>query len=251
MRHLLNKILNKFGFTLYSKKKINYYSNDQLKKMYNLDDYDISCIKGKLDGGLKDKLIQENKIKWLDIGCGGHFENNFYYLDTFPEGMIREKDKYIRANIVHLSESEFEKIGKFDLIRMQHVFEHFTPEDGLKVLDNCAKLLNKDGYILISTPDLRKYVHLYLTDRIKENFDWALNRIDKNSPNSFYFSIFSHSMLHEKHEWCYDAEGLIYQLNRTNKYKNIAEISLSDNLANIPFTHNRPNQDVCVLAQLK
>ena len=133
---------------------------------------------------------------------------------------------------------------------MQHVFEHFSPEDGLTVLNNCASLLNPEGYLLISTPDLKKYIGFYLTDQIRNNYEWALNRIKKESPNSFYFSVFTHSVKHERHEWCYDAEGLIYQINRTKKFKNIKEITLTDELANIPFTHNRPNEDVCVLAQL-
>ena len=251
MVKLLNWWLSKLGFAIYSRKKVNYYPTDQLIKMYNVDDYDLAYIKGKLDGGFKEKLIKENKTRWLDVGCGGNFEDNFYYLDTFAEGIVCNKEKYFRADIVNLSNNDIEKLGKFDLIRMQHCFEHFTPENGVVVLKNCAKLLKEGGYILISTPDLKRYVHLYLSNKINENFDWALNRIDKNSPNSFYFSIFSHSMVYEKHEWCYDAEGLIYQLNRSDKFKNIVEITLNDKLANIPFTHNRPEQDVCVLAQLR
>ena len=37
---------------------------------------------------LKEKLIKEKRTRWLDVGCGGNFEDGFYYLDTFPEGII-------------------------------------------------------------------------------------------------------------------------------------------------------------------
>ena len=195
-------------------------------------------------------MLNENKSRWLDIGCGGIFGNNFICIDLFPETLVNKKVKYFRIDIINATDTEINKLGKFDLIRMQHVFEHFTPENGIKVLNNCAKLLNKDAYILISTPDLKRYVHLYLSGKINENFDWALKRINKESPNSFYFSIFFHSMLFEEHKWCYDAEGIKYQLKLTQKFKNIQEIKLTDGLASIPFTHKRPNEDVCVIANL-
>jgi len=243
-------MLRFFGYTLYSKKMIKHYTVEDLKKMHAVDEYDIAYIKGKLNGGLKEKLVSENKGKWLDIGCGGNLEKDFYYLDTFPEGVVSIKDRYFRADIINMSENDFSRVGKFDLVRLQHVFEHFTPENGLKVLSNCARLLNTDGYLLITTPDLVKHIHLFLSGKISENYDWALSRIEKNSPNSFYFSVFAHSLLHEKHKWCYDADGLIYQFQRVGKFKNIQQLKLGDELSNIPFTHNRPEQDVCIIAQV-
>lgn len=33
---------------------------------------------------LKEKLISENKTRWLDIGNGGNFEDGFYYMDILP-----------------------------------------------------------------------------------------------------------------------------------------------------------------------
>jgi len=247
----LNKILKRFGLAFYSKKSIKYTPTSELSKMHNLDEYDVSYIRGKLDVGLKEKLLSEHKTKWLEVGCGGNFEDNFYYIDTFPENAVKNKNRYFRADIVNLTEAQIEKIGKFDFVRMQHVFEHFTPEQGFRVLKNISKILNDDGYLLISTPDLKRFAHLYLSGKINENFKWAHNRIEKESPDSFYFSIFTHSILTEKHEWCYDFKGLEYQLDKTNKFKNIEEITLQHELANIPFTHNRPDQDVCVLAQRK
>lgn len=248
---ILNKLLKSIGIAIYTKKMLRIYNTDVIKERYKIDNFDLAYIKSKLGIGLNAKLIAENKSNWLDIGCGGKFEENFRYLDKFPIETIEKKDLYFQADIVNLSSEEINKIGKYDLIRMQHVFEHFTPEDGLKVLDNCAKLLNSDGYILISTPDLNKFIALYLNSEIRNYYDWAKKRIDVDSPDSFYFSIFTHSVMYEKHEWCYDAKGLIYQLEKSGKFKNIQELKLDHELASIPFTHNRPIEDVCVLAQLK
>lgn len=251
MIELVNKLMAYFGYTLYSKKILKTYSHEYLKEKFKVDEYDVAYINGKLGGGFKDKLIQENKLRWLDVGCGGNFEENFKYIDTFTHEKVGFNENYFQADIINLKDSDIDTLGKFDFIRMQHVFEHFTPEDGLNVLSNCAKILNKDGYILITTPDLNKFISLYINDNIKDYYDWASTRIEKESPKSFYFSIFTHSVLHEQHKWCYDAEGLMYQLSRSGCFYNISEIKLNDKLANIPFTHNRPIEEVCVFAQLK
>ncbi|MEK7128997.1 MAG: methyltransferase domain-containing protein [Patescibacteria group bacterium] len=202
---------------------------------------------------LKNKLIKERKTRWLDIGCGGNFEDNFYYLDIFPEGIIDSKfrNKYFRIDIVNSPEESFTKLGKFDLVRMQHTFEHFSYEEGKGALKNCAKLLNKDGFIIITTPDLKIHIQKYLNDEYKnwEGFKWWANqRIPENAPNSFYFSIFAHSMPYESHKWCYDFDGLRYQLEFSGEFSDVRELKLNDPLASIPFTHNKPEEDVCIIA---
>ena len=243
-------LLDKLGFVVFTKKAIKSYKVAQLGNVHPLLNGKGDFLKARNNGGLREKLIAEKKNRWLEIGCGGTFDDYFTYVDLFPETLVEKKGKYYRMDMVNATDSALERLGKFDMIRMQHVFEHFTPEAGRVVLENCARLLNEDGYIVISTPDLKKYIEFYLSGQIRENYDWALNRIPKDSPNSFYFSIFSHSLSFEKHEWCYDAEGLIYQLERSGKFKNVRELTLEDELANIPFTHNRPSEDVCVIGQL-
>jgi predicted SAM-dependent methyltransferase len=201
----------------------------------------------------KEKLLKENKTRWLDVGCGGNFEEGFYYLDIFPKQEIPKEARkdYFRADMRNLSGREIKRLGKFDLIRMQHFLEHLSYEDAQKALINCAKILKKDGIILISVPDLRVHIKAYLNDKYKnwKGFQWWANkRIPKDAPNSFYFSIFAHSMLWEEHKWCYDIKGLKYVLGKTKKYKNIKELKFGDSLSNNSFTHNRPEEDVCVIA---
>lgn len=251
IKKLINNLLKKSGYALYKKTEINYYSVDQLKQLYDINGIDVRYIKSQFQGGLRDKLLKENKTKWIDIGAD-HTLDNFNCVALWPEPRACAKERYFQLDMVTATDEQIEKLGKYDLVRMQHFFEHLEPEDGLQVLIKCAKLLNKDGYILISTPDLKKYVHLYASDKInQQNWDWPLKRIEKDAPKSFYFSIFSHSMPGEAHKWDYDAEGLMYQLERSGKFKNIMEIPLDDDLANSPFTHNRAWEDVCVMAQLK
>jgi predicted SAM-dependent methyltransferase len=250
MKKLIRNYLATKGYLIISRKALRKHPKEEISNYYGIEESSIPYLKSAMNGGLKEKLIQNGKTKWLEVGCGGTFDDNFTYIDLFPETLVNKKGKYHRIDIINLTESDVTKLGKFDLIRMQHVFEHFTPEDGLKVLGNCAKLLNHDGYILITSPDLMKHISLYLSGTIRNDFEWAHRRISSDSPNSFYFSVYAHSMRFEEHKWCYDAEGLIYQLKQSGRFNNIIEVKLGDELANIPFTHNRPKEDVCVIGQL-
>jgi len=80
---------------------------------------------------LKEKLISQGKTRWLDIGNGGNFEKNFIYLDILPakKGICN----YFKKDISRLSEDDFRELGKYDLVRMQHAFEHFEFEDVNKI----------------------------------------------------------------------------------------------------------------------
>lgn len=213
---------------------------------------------------LKEKLMQEGRTRWLDIGSAENFEEGFHYMDilslksykteSIENVEVLYSDRYFEKDIRSLSDEEADDIGKFDYIRMQHLLEHLTYEEGQNALENSAKLLKKGGVITISVPNLKVHIQKYLNDEYKnwKGFQWwAHKRIPKDAPKSFYFSIFAHSMSWEKHKWCYDYEGLEFQLKKTKQFKDIRELKASDELANVPFTHNRPEEDVCVIATKK
>lgn len=204
---------------------------------------------------LKDFLIKNNQTRWFDIGASVNYDPDFYFSDIkepeeLPEAM---RAKYIKLDITKpLTTAQLNQLGQFDFIRMQHVFEHFTLEDGLVVLENCYKLLNSKGYLLITVPDLEIFIKRYRYNCLALDWpftNWAHTRIPQGAPQSMYFSIYTHSVLHERHLWCYDKEGLAYQLTRSGKFKSIQRLSLFNPLASIPFSHNRPLEDLCMLAQ--
>ena len=250
-----NRILGKVGLALVRKRKL--FDEAGVTETYGLLPKDVLRIKGCVLGGLRRQLIEAKKTRWLEIGCGGTLEDGFYYVDIFPEGLVDRgfKGRYSRVDILHARAQDLKDLGMFDLIRMQHVFEHFSPEDGQVVLEHCASLLNPHGYLLISTPDLQIHARTYLSGLYKSNMRMegfnksARRRIAADAPNSFYFSMFAHSLLYEKHMWCYDVEGLKYMLTMTGRFEEIEELGLDHALAEFPFTHNRPEEDVCVLAK--
>jgi len=251
MKELIINILKKYGLLIIKRKTLHKNTPPGIAKLYDIDENSVPLVQSVMNSGIRQKLINEGRTRWLEVGCGGTFDEYFTYIDLFPETLVQKPGKYYRIDILNLTEKDIETLGKFDLVRMQHVLEHFSPEDGLRVLDNCARLLQEGGFILITTPDLKKFISIYLNGTIRNDFNWALKRISPDSPDSFFFSMYAHSMRYEEHKWCYDAEGLIYQLKKTGKFKNIWEIKLSDDWANVPFTHNRPKEDVCVIGQIQ
>jgi len=201
---------------------------------------------------LRERLISDNRRRWLDIGCGGNFEPGFVHMDSYPREILSgsRQRNYVRCDIRRLPAALAAELGKFDLVRMQHVFEHFSYEEGGQVLKNCAKLLERGGVILITVPDLKVHVRRYLSGGYKKSgyACWAHARIPEGSPDSFYFSIFAHSMPNEEHKWCYDFEGLRHQLVSCGEFRDIRQLTARHHLSNVPFTHNRPDEDVCAIA---
>ena len=209
--------------------------------------------------GLKKKLLNEGRTRWLDMGSR-RFEAGFMCLDLESgENLAPDlAERYYAANIGQLGESDREKLGSFDLVRLQHVFEHFSFEEGTELLRFCAGLLKPDGYLLITVPDLRIHINGYFTHYRHMGYfiNYAQRRIPQDAPASFLFSFHAHQFGHapvddpgQVHKWSYDYEGLAYQLQKVNKFKNIRRLDLLDPWASTPFTHNMPLEDLCVIAQ--
>jgi len=203
--------------------------------------------------GLSQQLTAAGRTRWLDVGCGADFAPGFEYLDILPIGAVPEELRrhYYRADIANLTDRDLAQLGRFDLGRMQHTLEHFGFEDGVRVLGNCAEILNPGGMILVTVPDLLKHIRAYLKndyDSVPGFREWAQERVPDDAPPSAYFSVFKHSLAYEPHKWCYDYDGLSYQLRRTGRFTSITRLEMRDPLAEVPFTHNRPAEDVCVYA---
>lgn len=211
-------------------------------------------------GDLKHQLLKSGKTRWLDIG-GSKPESGFKCLDiTNPNDVAPEdRENFYSASILRLAPDDYANLGKFDLVRMQHVFEHFSPEHGSQVLLTVSRLLSPGGYLLMTVPDLRLHVKAYLS-----NYHWGGNfvefarakRIPHDAPASFVFSTHVHQAGYspnetpgQAHKWCYDYEGLEYQVRKSGQFQNIRRLDILDPLASKRFTHNRWEEDVCLLAE--
>jgi hypothetical protein len=91
---------------------------------------------------------------------------------------------------------------------------------------------------------------------IRPFVDFARVRIPKGAPSSFLFGLHVHQGGYaakinpgDAHKWLYDYDGLRFQIERSGFFTNVQRLGLLHPDANIPFTHNRAHEDLCVLAQ--
>jgi len=80
----------------------------------------------------------------LDIGCGKKAHKEYKTIDL---------EEY--ANPTYLGDFREMTFKDVEVIRTHHLLEHFTREEGLKVLKLWHLWLKKEGVIVIETPDFQ------------------------------------------------------------------------------------------------
>src|SRR5438105_7194541 len=101
---------------------------------------------------LRHQLLLESKTAWLDVGCGGNFEDGFDYIDLFPPEQVapRYRPRYRQLDILYSPRELIAQMPRYDLVRMQHTLEHFSYEEGQVVLVHSHMLLKSGGILLIT-----------------------------------------------------------------------------------------------------
>ena len=101
-------------------------------------------------------LVEKNK-KVLDIGCASGYLASFLKekgcivegVDTDSES-IKEAMNYCKAYVLDISKEDIK--GEYDVIILGDILEHLEYPD--KILSKLKENLNKDGYIVISLPNI-------------------------------------------------------------------------------------------------
>ena len=138
-------------------KLINY--NNKESNYYNSDRNDIF------------EYLPKNITNLLDVGCGnGGFAANVkqklnipvYGVESYSDASNQALEK-LDGVYNYSAEESFKLLQdskmKFDCITFNDVIEHLV--DPYSVLSDYKQLLNEDGYIVISVPNLRKINILY------------------------------------------------------------------------------------------
>ena len=211
----------------------------------------IQLLKRRLRrSGLRERLLANGQTKWLDIGSQ-RFDDGFVCLDVEDLQENAPRERFIHADILRLTGEDIAALGTFDLVRMQHFLEHFDFAAGQMVLKTAARLLRPGGYLLVSVPDLRKHLVGYVSAYrvLMSSYPQFAHGggVPADAPPSLIFSAFTHQF--GRHKCCYDRAGLLYAVRSAGGFVDVRILSLWDRLAGIPFTHNRPRQDVCLLAR--
>ncbi|MBI2106991.1 class I SAM-dependent methyltransferase [Candidatus Woesearchaeota archaeon] len=111
-------------------------------------------------------LIQDcNKI--LDVGCGdGALYNiikgrckNYYGVDISKTALSQIKDKKVNMRVVNINEEKLPfQDNFFDYVVCLDVIEHVF--DPIKLIEEIFRVTKKEGFVIISTPNIRYYKHI-------------------------------------------------------------------------------------------
>ncbi len=157
----------------------NFYSQGYFDELYSGETFDkrLSAIsdefyfKRRIRNIIKIK--QRRKASILDVGCGyGLFIRCAKDLGLNPVGIdiseyviSKVRAKYDDLNVVACSFFDFHTETKFDVIHMNHVFEHFT--DPVRALSKIKSLLNQGGLLVMEIPNQFKNIYDILRYIIK------------------------------------------------------------------------------------
>jgi hypothetical protein len=113
--------------------------------------------------------------RFLNLGCGDRFHPDWENVDLYPAGPgVRACD--LRQKTPYADET-------FDVVYHSHVLEHFPREFGLPFLQECNRLLKREGVVRVAVPDLEQIARLYLEALQKarsgepgwaENHEWMI-----------------------------------------------------------------------------
>ncbi len=196
---------------------------------------------------LVDKKLKQNNIKYLDIGGAVPVEG-YLVIHLSPVEVYGIPRKRSRGLAYHYDEKgvKFKQEiinfkaaltlnynlmagipaadNSFDGINMSHCLEHFTRPDGLAILKECRRVLNKantSATLRISCPDLAKYANAYVNkDDAYFGHPLVAGFVNYEGLTS-YGDLFIHKAYdaHNGHKWFYDAESAI-QLALDAGFKN-------------------------------
>ena len=118
-------------------------------------------------------------MKYLNIGCGSYYstENTWTNLDFVS------RDKHVIAHNL-LKGIPFND-NSFDFVYHSHVLEHFSKQDGEKLIYECFRVLKPGGVLRVAVPDLEWIAKKYIfwlekgvenpnDEILRANYNWML-----------------------------------------------------------------------------
>jgi predicted SAM-dependent methyltransferase len=102
------------------------------------------------------RLTRERRQLLLHLGSGAHKLPGWVNVDIF--GMQPDLYWDLRWGVPFPD-------GSAGAVFLEHVLEHFTLADGLKMLEDCRRVLVPGGRIRVGVPDFGSYLRSYAGDR--------------------------------------------------------------------------------------
>ncbi len=118
-----------------------------------------------------------NNLPYLNLGCGGHFDNRWVNVDFSKTG-----ENVIAHNL--LNGIPFDS-NTFEVVYHSHVLEHFPKKEAKQFIEECYRVLKPGGILRIAVPDLETIAKNYLrliesgkadpaNKKIRADYDWTM-----------------------------------------------------------------------------
>jgi ubiquinone/menaquinone biosynthesis C-methylase UbiE len=111
------------------------------------------------------------KVKFLHVGCGTNTKESTtraFNSDEWEE--IRfDIDEYVNPDIVGtMTDMRSVESGSVDAIYSSHNIEHLYPHEVGTALQEFYRVLNENGFVMLTCPDLQSVCKLVAEDRLTE-----------------------------------------------------------------------------------
>ncbi len=176
---MMKKNKQKSEFSLFDNLSSEWWAqNGKFKILHDIAPIRIRYIKNKIQKSFKiDKNL--NKIKILDLGCGGglvceplarlgaQVTGIDFVKSNIEVAKNHSKKSGLKINYLTQDLKNLKIKNKFDVILLLEVIEHI--EDWDEIIIKCSKNLNKGGIIILSTINrtiLSKFLAIYVSEKI-------------------------------------------------------------------------------------
>lgn len=168
-------------------------------KRNNFHAKDEKAIKG---------YLKTNGLKMLQIGSGQHIKNGWLNSDINPlNGAI-----YLDAT----KRFPFDDCI-FDYVYSEHMIEHISFPEGLKMLSECCRILKPEGIIRLATPDLLFLIELYRPRKSRlqnEYIKWATDMFIPDAISYEDTFVINNFVRDWGHKFIYDEKVLANALGK-------------------------------------
>lgn len=161
------------------------------------------------DRTLADRYLSATRVRKLHIGCGNNLLPDWLNMDRLP----------LFRDALHLDARRKFRFGNntFDYIFSEHMIEHISYEEGLKMLAECFRILKPSGRVRISTPDLAFVLGLYNTEKSPlqmKYIEWATHEFIGRIREANEVFVINNLMRNWGHTFIYDEDTLRYALTK-------------------------------------
>lgn len=194
---------------------------------------------GRVDKDIIQSYMAQSQIRKLHIGCGWNILDEWLNSDYFPPS----------KEILHLDATvpfPF-KDNEFDYVFSEHMIEHVSFKDGLSMLSECYRILQKNGKIRISTPNLQFLIDLYRSNKStiqQEYIRWTIDNYLTSAPYYDATFIINNFVRDWGHTFIYDEKTLRFSMESVG-FRDIKKYALNvsddESLNNLENDKRMPN----------